>query len=389
MARLQDRSMAEQARRDAQVNRAAALAKIRLALNDDGTLNALDSFGERLPPADMRLLWDQQGHLVESWLEERIREISGDPELIVGIHHDTPAPDQEPAYTPAPFDVPEPVPPQLPVLAAKPVQHEPPALGLFARLSKARVARHAADKAAAAQAHKVRYRQWLEAEQHKAHDYRALVQRHDRTLAAWREQREAHAQREQAMAEQFPARIRQDVDLMASLLDTAICELSWPRETLVAYELADGGATVWLDVDLPEIEDIPQRLATLSANRRRLLIRSKSKTTLAREYAAHVHGIALRLAGTVFATVPSSTTAVVSGYSQRRDPATGTINDDYLLSVRFDRAGFERIDFGALETVDPVAAVDAFQNRRRRMTKAGRFSPIEPFEAPPGADRTR
>ncbi|MBK1629602.1 hypothetical protein CKO31_02375 [Thiohalocapsa halophila] len=163
-------------------------------------------------------------------------------------------------------------------------------------------------------------------------------------------------------------------DLLAETMD----DLDWPRETLVDYEIQPDAATVWLDVDLPEIGDLPQREARMAKRRRRLLVKDKPKTRLRREYAQHVHGIVLRTAGTVFATLPGVQRVVLSGYSQRLDPATGVVNDDYLLSVDFDRDGFARIDFDALERVDPVAAVAAFPHRRRLLKRDG-FRAIEPF----------
>ena len=71
---------------------------------------------------------------------------------------------------------------------------------------------------------------------------------------------------------------------------------------------------------------------------------------------------------------------VGSGYSQRLDRATGTIADEYLISVSVDRAGWSRIDFSVLDRVDPVETLSRF-NLRRRMTRTGMFTSIEPFTA--------
>ncbi|WP_419614886.1 hypothetical protein [Thiolapillus sp.] len=50
----------------------------------------------------------------------------------------------------------------------------------------------------------------------------------------------------------------------------AINLLSWPRETIISYEIRNDGKDIWLDVDLPEIEDIPNKIATIAATRRKL-----------------------------------------------------------------------------------------------------------------------
>ncbi len=57
---------------------------------------------------------------------------------------------------------------------------------------------------------------------------------------------------------------------MESVLREAINLLSWPRETIISYEIRNDGKDIWLDVDLPEIEDIPNKIATIAATRRKL-----------------------------------------------------------------------------------------------------------------------
>jgi len=75
----------------------------------------------------------------------------------------------------------------------------------------------------------------------------------------------------------------------------------WPRETIVSLEIDANGGTVWIDIDLPEIEDLPQRVASMAASGKRLNIKDKAQKQLRVEYATHVHGIALRLAGAALA----------------------------------------------------------------------------------------
>ena len=52
--------------------------------------------------------------------------------------------------------------------------------------------------------------------------------------------------------------------------------------------------------------------------------------------------------------------------------------DQYLLSVRVQRSQWGFINFGALESIDVIEALDRF-DLRRAMTKAGAFKAIEPF----------
>lgn len=166
---------------------------------------------------------------------------------------------------------------------------------------------------------------------------------------------------------------------MHEQLELRLQEIDWPYETLVRVEITQGGASVWLDVDLPEIEDLPTETVRVSANGRRLLRKSKSSTAVRKEYAPHVHGICFRLIGESFAALPRPEKVVVSGYSQRIDASTGRERDDYLLSVRAGRDALAEIDFMALEGIDPIAALERL-DLKRNMTKTGIFRPIDPFD---------
>ena len=113
---------------------------------------------------------------------------------------------------------------------------------------------------------------------------------------------------------------------------------------------------MFLDVDLPEIADLPNQSASLGADQQRLKIQAKLARQLRGEYARHVHAIVLRLVGLVFALLPEMKEVVVSGYSQRLNAATGHVDDDYLLSVLFTQAQLVR-----------------------KMTAPGMFSAIKPL----------
>ena len=103
-----------------------------------------------------------------------------------------------------------------------------------------------------------------------------------------------------------------------------------------------------------------------------------SQTQLRNEYARHVHGVLLRITGTAFASLPSLQQLIISGYSQRLNPATGHVEDDYLISARVNRGGFEQINFDNLDEVDPIYALEVFELVREM---SGRFQlkSIEPL----------
>ncbi len=152
--------------------------------------------------------------------------------------------------------------------------------------------------------------------------------------------------------------------------------ITWPRETNVSFDIeAD---TILLDVDLPEIEDMPDMQAVVNKTDLRLVWKDRSLSQRRKEYQTHVHAVAFRLLGELFAALPNVNTIVLSAYSQRADPRTGQIGDDYLLSVRVSREQWQQINFANLEAVDVVACFDLFAVRRK-MNQRGDMSPIEPF----------
>ncbi len=168
-----------------------------------------------------------------------------------------------------------------------------------------------------------------------------------------------------------------DPEAMERVLEDRLALLRWPRETRVSFQVRDGGRGVLLDVDLPEAEEMPKETAAPAARGLKLNIRSKSDTQVRREYMQHVHAVVFRIVGEVMHVLPSVEEVVASGYSQRPDPATGHLRDDYLLSARICRAAWEGLNFTNLAGLDVVACFEGF-DLRRRMTKTGIFTPIEP-----------
>jgi hypothetical protein len=166
---------------------------------------------------------------------------------------------------------------------------------------------------------------------------------------------------------------------MSEVLEEVLANIQWPRETNVSFEFGADPKTVYLDVDLPEIADMPTQEASVAARGLRVNIRERSEARRQREYALHVHGVAFRVVGTTFSALPSVERVVFSGYSQRPERATGKVIDEYLLSTIVERSNWSEIDFNNLGEVDPITAFDRF-GTRRQMSKSGLFAPIAPWE---------
>jgi hypothetical protein len=314
---------------------------VLLSLKDDGSVEFKDSNGNILSPGLVRIVREQQGEAVTNWLQEQCEAINQDLDALLTIHLATPTADTRIAFIPERFDLP------------RPQEAAPRPLGILGRLFHSRHRR-------------------IEAEN-------ALTQsRYLQALAQWREEQAAFEARQEERRRLIEERRLYDPEAMQAFLSERLSAIRWPRETLVDFDVLDGGKTVYLDIDLPEIEDLPKRQATVAAKGVRLNIRDISDTQCRRNYMIHVHAVAFRLIGEVFAALPSADHVVLSGYSQRLDKATGRINDEYLYSVRVNRQLWRAIDFNNLDQIDVVESLARF-DLRRRMTTTGIFRPIEPF----------
>lgn len=123
---------------------------------------------------------------------------------------------------------------------------------------------------------------------------------------------------------------------------------------------------------------MPDHYWKMPAKALKLSPRKLSATRQRKLYRDHVHGVAFRVIGAIFARLSTVEEARVSGYRQVMDAATGGEHDQYLYSIKVTREQWSRIHFDQLEQVDPVAAVESF-TLRRDMTKTGIFRDIDPF----------
>ena len=312
---------------------------IRIGLREDGTVGILTADGAPLPPRLVRRIREEHGARIEEWLHEQCDHWNQGVDELLRLHLGAPAAPLH--FTPEPFAVPEPAQPQI------------RRIGLLARLFPWR-RRAIEEENAAAEA---RYREAVE---------------------QWRAAAAEHARGQDARRELFDRARRGETDAMTQLLEERLASIQWPRETSVSFELSEDGRTAFLDVDLPEIEDMPTHQAEVAARGLRIKIKERSDTQRRREYMTHIHAIGFRVLAEAFAALPTLERVVFSGYSQRPDRATGQVRDDYLISAVVTRSVWSDIDLTNLDAVDPVAAFERF-DLRRKMTKTGVFSPIEPF----------
>ena len=364
-------------REERQRQRAEALARVRVNIDDSGVLTCLDGGGLPLKGRELSMMWEQQGAAISTLLKDAADQINGDVDLLSNIHLDAPYPSPTRLLAVEEFPETEPKRPSSTKRPPEPTVRFPDQPGFVSRLFggngryQLKVSQLEEEHARAIDAWRA---QCAAVDADDARSIASWKTEH----AAWVERRDAFSCRSKNADTEHRAKLAVDADYSADILTKAVQSLEWPRETLISFQLDLSGETVWLDVDLPEIEDLPQRVATMAASGKKLNVKAKPQKSLRMEYAYHVHGIALRIAATVAAVLPWTETINLSGFSQRLNKATGVIDDDYLYSVAFTRVGLERIDFKALEAVDPIEAMAAFEHRRK-MTATGVIKAIQPF----------
>lgn len=327
--------------RAAPTKAASTFVSVTCALHDDGSLTFHDADGNNLPEHVVEAAKKQNKEAILAVIQRKCDEINGSIEALGGIHLDTPSCNSRPTFIGTPFSEPEPVSPS------------PRKPSLLDRLFKKRMQR-------------------LEAR--NAEDQAGFIARHGR----WAADRASHLRLEQDRKRLIEEGIYTRTTDMEAWLEDNLQDICWPRETEISLELREAGQCVLLDVDLPEIEDMPSSTASVPSRGLKLSVKEMSATAIQKLYMAHVHAVAFRIIGEAFAALPKATTVVFSGYSQRPDKATGRITDEYLFSVRVGRGAWSDIDFRRLADIDVVEALTRF-DLRRQMTKTGIFKAIEPF----------
>lgn len=155
-------------------------------------------------------------------------------------------------------------------------------------------------------------------------------------------------------------------------INSFLSSITLPFEFSANYQLEN--ELLKVDLNLPEIEDIERKKATITQSGR-LSIKNKSQKELKEDYAHGVCGLAFFFAGNFFNISPKIREVLVSGCTERISPKTGKTNTEYLYSIIFDRDTFRTLE---IENIDPIVAFDNFKHRIR-ILKTFELKAIEPF----------
>lgn len=315
--------------------------EVTTQIADDGTVTFLDGSGNPVPNSWIKKVREQRGDQLREFLERACSERNAALNSVLNIHLDTLSPDTQFTFKPAPFE--------------KEVPKVPKdrGLGVFGRLLSS-------------------VRERIEKENQQSR------QKYELDVASWEQEKREHDVSEEMQRRVLEEGRFKEPEAMHQFLSDLVSAIDWPRETTASFEISPDGSEAFIDVDLPEVEDMPDKEASVATRGIKLNMKVRGETQRRKDYMVHVHGIGFRLVGVAFAALPSLTRVVASGYTQRPNKATGNQQDDYLFSVRVSREAWSKIDFSNLGSVDPVAALGEFEIIRN-MTATGVFKAIQPI----------
>ena len=180
------------------------------------------------------------------------------------------------------------------------------------------------------------------------------------------------------LAADVPMRRTKAPEVDEQAIDRAIDEwlnaVESPIPFAVQTEILPDKRTVFLDLDLPEIEDLPaQKLVTLASGAVKLKAKSQKETR--EDYRTCVFGLGEYVASHVLTLAPALERAVVSAYTQRRSEKTGEAEDVFIYSVVFAREAFKK----GYQDEAPEAFCSALRSRYYVLA-SGVMKQIAPFE---------
>ena len=308
------------------------------SLNDDGVMTFKDANGDPVSERIVEIAKKQNREAIQGLIQTKCDQINDQVEVLGRLHLNTPDPKVRPQFLAPTFDEMQP---------ESPVAKVP---GFFDKLFSSRKLRIEEENRAAEQSFQESHADW----QMKLDEFHRQVI---------------------ARKNLVEVLIYKDVPAMEKFLEESLHDIAWPRETKVDFDIDDEGRTVRLDVDLPELEDMPNKLAAVPVRGLKLSVKGLAPAKVQKLYGEHIHSLAFRLVGEVFAALPVAQLVEFSGYSQRRNKLTGQMGDEYLLSVRVERQGWESIDFQGLKSIDVNDSLTQFDIQRDQL-KNGAFKAI-------------
>ena len=311
---------------------------IKIKVQDDGTLLITGTDDTAIPASLVKRTKVEQAVAIQELLLKSAETVNQELDACLRVHLATPRPGSSPIIPP-PFAVDPPI---------RPV---PPPISLVDKLFRANK---------------------LESERQVAEA------QHQQEMLDWAAARDAHEFGRNEIEKAFRLAAKGFSAPMEKALNYVLSGIAWPKPTQVSYEFSHDVTGVALDVDLPDESDIPRRTAQAKGNGK-LTFKSRSDAQVRRDFVGLCHGSLFRVVGEVFALLPAIENCLVSGYVQRRDPATGQEDEPYIISALVTRENWSSLDFNNLDGIDPASMLNAV-GARVSLDRSSRFKEIAPYE---------
>lgn len=205
-----------------------------------------------------------------------------------------------------------------------------------------------------------------------------LQKSYDKEMVEWNEQWQSYLNIKKNYLEQLYQAQTGNVDAMEKTLQHLMNEIQWEKETSLSFEVKKSGDELSIDIDLPEIEDIPNKEASVIEKGLKLSIKEKSDKETKVDYQQCVFSILFRIAGLSFTALPTLEKITLSGYTQRPNNSTGHVEDVYIVSVGIEKHQWQQLNFDALNDINPSLAFQNF-NLKCELKKNGEFCKIAPL----------
>lgn len=144
-----------------------------------------------------------------------------------------------------------------------------------------------------------------------------------------------------------------DKEFVEDAIANSINSDQLPMEFFVDFVYDKDKGEVLVDLDLPEIEDVPSKNVVLTSTGKKS-IRLKSQTLLREHYANCICGLSIYVADMIFNVSTNIHNVIISGFTQRRNDTTQQIEDQYVILVNFSREQFCEIKFKQENPIDII-----------------------------------
>lgn len=156
-------------------------------------------------------------------------------------------------------------------------------------------------------------------------------------------------------------------------IENYLKNITLPVDFSIGYKYEENGV-LFIDLDLPEIEDIPNEVSSILASGK-VKIKNKTQKAIKEDYITCVCGLAFYFSSVFFNISTNISNIIVSGYTQRISKKTGNLCDEYIYSVNFDRSKFSKLN---IKNIDPYEALTEFEPIID-ITKSGIMKTINPI----------